>query len=808
MAVSLPTRRERILPRFIEEEMRESFIDYSMSVIVQRALPDARDGLKPVHRRILYAMWELGLEPARAHKKSAAVVGDVLGKYHPHGDSAVYEALVRMAQDFSLRYPLVDGQGNFGSIDGDPAAAYRYTEARLTPLAVELLRDLDKDTVDFRPNFDERLFEPEALPASCPQLLVNGSDGIAVGMATRIPPHNLNEITAAADALLARPNLSLDKLIERVEGPDFPTGGLLCGREGIEQAYRTGRGRLVMRGRMHVEPGLYGKTTLVVTELPYQTTKSRIVEQIAGLARAGQLEGLSDIRDESDRDGVRVVIELKRDTDPKKLAAQLYKKTQLESTFGVITLALVDGVPRELNLKEALEAWIRHRLQVVVRRARFEHTAARDRAHILEGLLKALARIDEVVAILKGSRTPEAAAQKLRKTLRISAAQADAILAMRLARLTSLEHKKLSDERAALKRRLKELESLLESEDLQRKFIRKELAELAQRFGDTRRTEILDDGAKFPIPTLGAEEEFQIFTTWLGYVKAMPVRSARRADERSAAEVLEQREGDLVTDAFLCRSDDALLAFTADGTVHAVRAKDLPRGTRASRGRPLAQILELGSRVEIVAVFPMGASAGERFVVTLTLKGKIKRTSLSEYRNVRAGGILGCKVERGDAIVAAGVTDGSADLVIVTASGQAIRFAESEVRAMGRAAAGVRAIALGRKDTVVGFAAASRDSVLAVGTERGLVRRIRAAEMRRQSRGGRGVSVLSGEREPGAVVGVVELRPGDRVSAITAMGATLVLDDAAESAEAGLRKGGPRLGKDDALVALARSAAG
>lgn len=793
---------ERVFPRFIEDEMRESFIDYSMSVIVQRALPDVRDGLKPVHRRILYSMQELGLQPGRPYKKSATVVGEVLGKYHPHGDMAVYDALVRMVQDFSLRYPLVDGQGNFGSIDGDPAAAYRYTEARLTEIALELLRDLDKDTVDFRPNFDERLREPAVLPARLPQLLVNGSDGIAVGMATRIPPHNLNEVAAAADALLARPHLSLDKLLEHVEGPDFPTGGFLCGREGIEQAYRTGRGRLVMRARMHVEPGAYGKTALVITELPYQVTKSRVVEQIAELARAGQLEGLSDIRDESDRDGVRVVIELKRDADPRKVAERMYKKTQLESTFGVITLALVDGVPRELNLKEALEAWIGHRLQVVVRRARFEHAAAKERAHILEGLLQALSRIDEVVRILKASRTPEAAAERLRKALRITAAQADAILAMRLARLTSLEHKKLADERATLQRRLKELEALLASEELQRKLIRKELAELAERFGDARRTEILDDGAKFPIPTLGAEEELQVFTTWLGYVKAVPVRGGRSGHR--SAEAPQAREGDVVTDTFLCRSDDALLAFTADGTVHAVRAKDLPRGARASRGRALSQILDLGSRAEIVAVFPMAASPEDRFVVTVTVKGKIKRSPLSEYRNVRAGGIIGAKVERGDALAAVGVTDGQADLVIVTGAGQAIRFPESQVRPMGRPAAGVRAITLAKKDAVVGLAPLGADDVLAVATERGFVRRFRAAELRRQARGGRGTALVDDVRRTGPVVGVVELRPGDRVSAITALGETRVLTDEELENGGAARRPAARLAGEDALVALAR----
>ncbi len=654
-----------------------------------------------------------------------------------------------------------------------------------------------------RPTFDDRLQEPGILPACLPQLLVNGSDGIAVGMATRIPPHNLREIAAAADALLARPNLTVEKLLGFVEGPDFPTGGIVWGREGIADAYRTGRGRLVVRGRMHVEPGAYGKPALVITELPYQVSKGRLIEQIAELARGGQLEGISDLRDESDRDGVRVVIELKRDTDPRKVAERLYKKTQLESTFGVILLALVDGVPKELNLKEALEVWIRHRLDVVVRRARFERKAAQERVHVLDGLLKALGRIDTVVRILKSSRTPEAAAQKLRKTLRITPVQADAILAMRLARLTGLEHKKLADERTALGRRLKELEALLASEERQRKLIREELASLAERYGDGRRTEILDGGGKFPLPTLGADEEFHILTTWLGYVKAVPARSGRRDDGRSGAEVLEEREGDVVTDSFLCRSEDLLLALTAEGTAHAVRVKDLPRGTRSSRGRPVASLLGLGSGAEVVAILPMTSGAEGRYVVTVTLKGRIKRTPLSEYRNVRGGGIIGAKVERGDALVGAALTDGNADLVLVTAGAQAIRFNESQVRPMGRPAAGVRAIALGKKDTVIGFAPVREESVIILATESGAVRRFDAGELRRQGRGGRGMSLLARGREAAPVVGIAELRPGDRCVAITAQGERRPLGDDAAAAS---RPSKPtlRLGKGDGVVALAR----
>ncbi len=525
-------QRERIVLRYIEEEMRESFIDYSMSVIVQRALPDARDGLKPVQRRILYAMHELGLAPERAHKKCATVVGDVLGKYHPHGDVTVYETLVRMAQNFSMRYPLIDGQGNFGSIDGDPAAAYRYTEARLAPIATDLLRDIEKQTVDFRPNFDGRLDEPVVLPTAFPQLLVCGSDGIAVGMATKIPPHNLREIATAAAQLLSRPNTSDKKLLEIVQGPDFPTGAYIWGRAGIEEAYRTGRGRIIVRASAHVEQGNYGKPYLVISELPYQVSKQRIMESIVQLARKNQLEGITDLRDESDRDGIRIVLELKRDAAPRKILEKLFKKTQLQTTFGVIALALVDGIPRQLGLKDALSVWIEHRLAVVVRRARFNLSKAEERAHILEGLQAALERIDEVVRIVRSSRTPETAASKLRSTLKITALQAGAILAMRLARLTGLESRKLREELEAMTKRAKTLRVLLSDEKKRRELVRRELAAIAERYGDARRTEILPDSKRFPLPAEGAERDVQVLLTHLGYVKAMPARGLKGGGKR------------------------------------------------------------------------------------------------------------------------------------------------------------------------------------------------------------------------------------------------------------------------------------
>jgi len=767
-------RRERIVERYLEEELRESFIDYSMSVIVQRALPDARDGLKPAQRRILYAMHELGLSPERSYKKSATVVGDVLGKYHPHGDVAVYETLVRMAQPFSTRYALVDGQGNYGSIDGDPAAAYRYTEARLAPLATDLLRDIDKETVDFRPNFDGRLKEPEVLPAAFPQLLVNGSDGIAVGMATKIPPHNLRQMAAAAEQLLVRPNTSVAKLIEIVQGPDFPTGGYIWGREGIEQAYRTGRGRIVMRARAHVEQGAYGKPSLVITELTYQVSKQRVIESIVELARRGRLEGLTDVRDESDRDGVRIVLELKRDANPRKLLDKLFLKTQLQYTFGVIALALVDGVPRQLNLKEMLEVWIEHRLSVIVRRTRFNLAKAEERAHILEGLLKALDRIDEVVEIIKASRTPETAAKNLRSALKISARQADAILAMRLSKLTALETRELREEVNQLTKRIKTLSGILADEKRRRDLVRRELNAIAQRYGAGRRTEILPDSGRFPLPSGDAEQEIHVFLTHWGYLKAIPARSAKDDGGLAAAESLEAERDDFVTRLWLCKSDDQLLAFTRDGQVHAVRVSDLPQGTRSSRGRRLRDLLELEE--EIAAVHTVREFSDDRFVVSISRKGRVKRTALSEYRNIRGGGIIAAGIDKGDEIVDVHITGGQSSLVVATQNGQVIRFDESEVRLMGRSASGVRAIQLARADHVTALAVPRRDATLLGVTVEGYAKTVAVDDLRTQARGGKGMQLLPARFKAGDLVGFLDLLPDEGVVALTQSGDALRLD--------------------------------
>ncbi|MDT8436018.1 MAG: DNA gyrase subunit A [Gemmatimonadota bacterium] len=792
-------QRERIVPRFIEQELRDSFIDYSMSVIVQRALPDARDGLKPVHRRILYAMHEQGLQPDRPYKKSATVVGDVLGKYHPHGDSAVYDTLVRMVQEFSLRYPLVDGQGNFGSIDGDSAAAYRYTEARLAPIATELLADLGSRTVDFAPNFDGRLEEPTVLPARLPNLLLNGSDGIAVGMATRVPPHNLRELAAATDHLIAHPDCSVDDLVERLEGPDFPTGGYIWGWEGIGDAYRTGRGLVEMRARMHLEEGAYGKRSLVVTELPYQVNKARVIEQITKIVRGGRTEAITDLRDESDRDGLRLVIELKRDADIQKLVRTLFLKTQLRSTYGVIMLALVDGRPQQLDLKRALECFVAHRLEVIRRRAAHELQESEDRAHVLEGLLLALDRIDRVIELIRASTSPAAAADRLCAELGLTERQAQAILAMRLARLTQLEGRRLEEERDRLRERIRELRRLVEEDAERRSLLRGELAELTAAYGDARRTEILDESRPFPLPQGGNGESSLVMLSRRGYVKAQAVRGG--GGGMAGAEAMEEREGDFVRQAFVARASTRLLCFTARGAVHGLEVSELPRGTRSSRGRPLEEFLPLDAGDRVVAVIPVAEGEeerdDERHVLAATRQGQVKRTPLAEFANVRSGGIRAAGLGEGDEVLAVHVTRGRGDVLLVSTHGQAIRFAEEEVRPMGRTARGVRGIDLEKGDAVVAALAPRRDADLLVGTTGGRAKRLPLTEVRRQGRAGKGVGILPERDEAGDVAGVLEAHPGDRVAFELASGEVVAV--AADEVRDTSRRGASRR-----LAALAR----
>lgn len=784
-----PTPHERILPRLIEEEMKESFLDYSMSVIVQRALPDVRDGLKPVHRRILYAMYEAGLQPTRPYKKSATVVGDVLGKYHPHGDTAVYDSLVRMAQDFALRYPMVDGQGNFGSIDGDNAAAYRYTEARLSPIATELLADIDRDTVDFAPNFDERLQEPRVLPARVPSLLVNGSSGIAVGMSTNVPPHNLGEVVAAALHLLDHPECTVEDLMAHLPGPDFPTGGIIVGTTGIRDAYTRGRGRVVMQARVYKESRRNGREQLVVTEIPYGTNKSRILEQMAELTRAGKLTDASDLRDESDRDGMRIVLELKRGADAAKVVRQLFKWTALQSTFGVIALALVHGVPRELGLKPILEHWRDHRIEVVVRRSRWELQRALDEAHVLRGLIVALGKIDQVISIIRSSRNRELAARKLEKELKLDERQSDAILSMRLSRLTQLESRELKDRLDELETRIRELEAILASPAMQLDLIRGELRDLAAAYGDPRRTRIIENEKAVKLEDMLAAEHVVVTVSHEGYVRQIPMAVYQRAMSAGKSIALDRFESDFVTRVFVASTEDTLLAFSTDGRAYGLTVRDVPEAGVTSRGKALSQVFDLGKKAEIAAVHVTPEFRGDRYVLFATADGTVKRTALDQYANARVGGIEAIKVGAKDRVVEVRVTDGEGEVVLTGRGGRAIRFPEAEVPLMGRAAQGVRGIKLKPGEAVAGMAVPRREGgELVIVTERGWAKRVPLEELQPQGRGGMGIVLVSPAKDTGEVAAAREVHPGEDLMAVTGGGRAIRLrvESVAKAGRAGM----------------------
>jgi DNA gyrase subunit A len=806
------TRRERVLPRFIEEEMRESFLDYSMSVIVQRALPDVRDGLKPVHRRILYAMLEAGLTATRPYKKSATVVGDVLGKYHPHGDMSVYDALVRMVQDFSLRYPLIDGQGNFGSIDGDNAAAYRYTEARLTRFAMELLQDIDKNTVDFGPNYDGRLQEPLVLPARIPNLLLNGSSGIAVGMATNIPPHNLNELAAAVHHLIKNPKCTPDDLMEHVPGPDFPTGAYIIGTDGIRDAYRTGRGRMIMRGVVQRETLRGGKEQLVVTALPYGVGKNKVIEQIAELGRTKKVEDISDLRDESDRDGMRIVIELKRGAKHKVILATLYKQTYLQATFGAIMLALDHGVPRELNLKQMLERFRDHRIEVIRRRAQFELEQARAEAHVIEGLLIAVDNIDAVIKIIRRAMNRPDAAEKLQKRFQLSARQADAILDMRLARLTALETKELQDRLKELQKQIKELEKLLASDKLQLKVLLTELDEAVERFGDARRTQIIEGDVadlKVDVEDLVAQEQVVITLSHQGYIKRVPMGLYRRRVSGGKAERgLEKHAEDFLEHVFVASTTDTLVFFTDRGQAHALPVSDIPEAGRTSRGRALAQLFAVERGARIAALVAIGEFSESRNLMFLTSGGTIKRTSLDQFANVRTSGIAAIKLGDNDRLLDVQISDGMNDVVLITQGGKAIRFAEANVPTMGRTAQGVRGIQLRKDDAVVGMVVVRRDATLCTITAFGYAKRTTISEYPVQNRGGVGTITLDVSDKTGPVVGGKEVLPGDELMIIAASGAATRVnaDDVPVQGRATQGKRMLPIGAGDRVVEVARVA--
>ncbi len=767
--------REKVLPRLIEDEMKDSFLDYSMSVIVQRALPDVRDGLKPVHRRILYAMSELGLGPTRPYKKSATVVGEVLGKYHPHGDMAVYDALVRMVQDFSLRYPLVDGQGNFGSIDGDSAAAYRYTETRLTRLAMELLQDIDRGTVDSTPNFDDRLQEPTVLPSKLPNLLVNGSSGIAVGMATNIPPHNLREVVAAIVHLIDHPEATVDDLMTFVKGPDFPTGGYICGRDGIQEAYHSGRGRVVMRAQSEIEELDNGKQAIIVTEIPFMVNKARTIEQIAELVREKKITDISDLRDESDRDGIRVVIELKRDAIPQIVLNQLFKHTQLQSTFGVIMLALVKGVPKIMDLREMLQHFIDHRHEVVVRRAEYDLAHALEREHILEGLKIAVNNIDEVVEMIKASPDAETAGSRLQERFELSERQAKAILDMRLARLTGLEIEKLEAELAEVRALIADLRDILGSRERRFRIIKEELTQLTETYGDERRTAILGDVSGFTLEDLIPDEEMVITISHQGYVKRLPL-DTYRAQRRGGRGLtgMETKDEDWVEHLFVAQTHDYLMVFTRKGHCYWLKVHQIPQAQRNARGKPIVNLLALGGDEMIASVVPVREFSDDRFLIFATRKGTVKKTALSAYRHVRTAGVNAINIEPDDELIDVQITDGDDEIILATREGMAIRFHEWDARPMGRATTGVRGILLGPGDHVIGMvvvrAETAEEATLLVVTENGRGKRTAVGEYRLQHRGGRGVINLKVSQATGKIVAIKEVLPEHELMLITRNG--------------------------------------
>ena len=769
--MTAPNQRERILPRLIEDEMKDSFIDYSMSVIVQRALPDVRDGLKPVHRRILYAMNGLGLQPGRPHKKSATVVGDVLGKYHPHGDTTVYDSIVRMAQDFSLRYPLVDGQGNFGSIDGDSAAAYRYTEARLTQLAVAMLDDIEKNTVAWVPNFDDRLEEPTVLPSRLPNLLINGSSGIAVGMATNIPPHNIGEVATAAKHLIDQPDCDVAALREHVQGPDFPTGGFIYGRDGVTDCYETGRGRIVMRARAFVEETRAGRERIVITEIPFQVNKSRLIEQIAGLVRHKKITDISDLRDESDRDGMRVVIELKRDGNPTVVLNQLYKHTQMQTTFGAIMLALVDGQPQILDLKQLLRHFIDHRHEVITRRTEYDLGQAEAREHILEGLKIAVDNIDEIVKIIRKAKDVVSADAALRKRFELSEKQSEAILNMRLARLTALEIDKLEAELGEVRKQIKKLKGILASKKKRLDILKGELDELVTKFGDDRRTEIVAEEGDFSVEDLIADEDMVVTISHSGYIKRIPVTTYRQ--QRRGGRGLNgmgTKEDDWVEHLFIASTHDYVLFFSDSGQVYWLKVYDIPQGGRAARGKPVVNLVQIKPQERIAAFVAVREFSDKHSLIFATAKGLVKKTVLSAYGNPRSAGINAINVEKGDELIEVMLTDGTNDIVLATNHGMSIRFSEKDAREMGRATTGVRGIQLEKDDRVIGMVVVRRDATLLVVAEKGLGKRSPLGDYRVQKRGGKGIITLKRSGRTGSVVALKEVLPQDELMVVTRHG--------------------------------------
>ncbi|HEX4835741.1 MAG TPA: DNA gyrase subunit A [bacterium] len=762
---------EKIVLQPIDKEMRTSYLDYAMSVIVSRALPDVRDGLKPVQRRILYGAYEMGLGPDRPYKKCARLVGDVMGRYHPHGDVPVYEALVRMAQDFSFRYPLVDGQGNFGSVDGDPPGAMRYTEARLSPMAMELLADIDKETVGFAPNFDQTLREPLVLPSRVPNLLMNGAAGIAVGMATNVPPHNLGELVDALTALIDDADISADALLRIVKGPDFPTGGLILGRDGIRAAYTKGRGSIAVRARTATEELHGGRTAIIVTELPYMVNKAALVERVAELVREKKLNGVSDLRDESDRSGMRVVIELRRDTNPQIVLNQLFKHTQMQTTFGAIMLALVDGVPRVLTLKQILGHYLDHRKVVVTRRIEFELRKAKARAHILEGLKIALKSLDEVIKLIKKAKDIPTAREGLKKEFSLSDAQATAILEMRLQRLTALEREKLDEEYKELIKAISYYEDVLRHERKLRDIIKSELAEVKQQFGDDRRTRITGKDVELEEEDLIPDADVVITLTHNGYIKRLPLDTYRRQSRGTRGVMgMETKEEDYVEMVTVTTNHAFLLFFTNRGKVYRVKAYEVPEAGRTAKGTSLANLLTTTQGERVNAIIPIRSFEDAGHLFFATARGHVKKTGLMEFINARRAGIVAITLGKGDELVGVHLTDGKQEIILVSRLGQAIRFKEAGVREMGRAARGVIGMRLRKDDAVVGMARSGEGQYLLTVTELGLGKRTPFNQYRLQSRGGSGVKAVRLTPKTGPVAAVRAVGGDEDVLVITARG--------------------------------------
>jgi len=792
-------------PVNIEDEMKRSYIDYAMSVIIGRALPDVRDGLKPVHRRILFGMHEMGLAHNKPYRKCAKIVGEVMGNFHPHGDAAIYDSLVRMAQEFSMRAVLVDGQGNFGSVDGDPPAAMRYTEARLARIAGEILADIEKETVDFVPTYDESQLEPVYLPTQIPNLLVNGSEGIAVGMATKIPPHNLREVIDAVILQVNKPDASLEEIIKLVPGPDFPTGGFIYGKSGIRQAYTTGRGSIIMRAKAAIEKQARGdKEMIVITEIPYQINKAKLIERIAELVQEKKIEGITDLRDESDREGLRVVIELRRGEQPEVILNNLYKQTQMQTSFGVIMLAIVSGQPRVLNLQEVVKYFVEHRLEVVRRRTRFELRKAEERAHILEGLKKALDNIDAVIKLIRASKAPQEAREGLMRQFEFSQVQAQAILDMQLQRLTGMEREKILEELANLVKRIAELKEILENDKVLRALVVKELKEVQKLYADERRTQIVDEHADIKLEDLISVEDVVVTVTHSGYLKRTPVSDYRQQQRGGKGRIgMRTREEDFVEYLFVASTHSYLLIFTNQGKVHWLKVYEIPDVGTAGKGKAIVNLVNLGPDEKMTAVLPVTDFAEDRFVMFATRRGVVKKTRLDAFSNPMARGIIAISVDEGDELIAVELTTGKDQIFLGTHDGQCIRFHEGDVRDMGRQARGVKGIELAENDYLVGMTVSGDEGMILSVTENGYGKRTLVSHYRDQSRGGKGVINVKTTDKNGKVVAIMKVDITSELIVITAQGKIIRLEAAAIRA-AGRSTQGVKLidlGDDDKVAA-------